>query len=335
MNRDYVDSINAMVDYYGVDRFQFIVVTILASKIDGCRKDFNSLNKSIQDLSRLSIWKAYCSGFAKSIEGNVKDTNMVNGHANLFTLTRGNDLRNNKSVKRYIKNSPFFVSSMKAYLLNNPRMSKEQYLKKVQYHLKKGHFYQPMLTGILQSVGLDVICRVVDAYDNPGFEFAKYLTKGFGVDSVYVARFLYEMQRFRLMSCFGELKQFKRDFRKEEKEKEYGEKVADNLDPIEKPEGVLPVPGFVNRFIPLECKDVLYFLKPDKEGNITNYVKRIYLDDSEKWFRVCRWEYDCTALELIARAIFYEASADLLLMGKMQDSKRFEVEILYSTKLVA
>jgi len=335
MNQDHVTVINEMVNHFGVDRFQFLVVTTPAVKVGGCRGTFNSLNKSIQDLSRLPVWKAYCAGFAKSIEGNVKDSNSVNPHGNLFALTRGNDLRNNKSVKRYMKNSPFFVSSMEAYLSNNPSMSKEQYLKKVQSHLKKGQFYQPMLTGILQSVGMGAVCRVVNAYDNPGFEFAKYLTKGFGVDSVHVASFLYEMKRFRLFSYFGELKKFKSEFRKDAKEQALLDKIEDNLDPIDKPVGVLLVPSKKNWIIPPDCKDVLFFIKGDGKGNTKQYVKRIYLDGSEKWFRICRWVYDCTAKELIARAIFYEAPVDILLMGEMQESKRFDVEILCPINQVA
>jgi len=335
MNQEHVAVINEMVNHFGVDRFQFLVVTTPAVKIDGCRDTFNSLNKSIQALSRLPIWKAYSSGFGKSVEGNVKDTNSVNAHVNLFVLTSGNDLRNNRKVKYYMKNSPYFVSSMEAYLSNNPSMSKEQYLKRVQSHLKKGHFYQPFLSGILQSVGLGAVCWVVDAYKNPGYEFAKYLTKGFGVDSVYVASFLYEMKRFRLFSYFGELKKFKSDFRKDERRREFVEKRADSLDPIEKPDGVSMARRKDRLFVPDGCKEVLYFYRDDGHGPIKQYEKHIYIDGVEKWFRVCYWEFDCTAKELIARAIFFEDTVDILLMGEMVESKRFDVEILSPINQVA
>jgi len=328
MNQDQVKAINEMVDCFGEERFQFLVVTIPSVKIQGCRKDFNSLNKSICDLSRLPIWKAYSPGFAKSVEGNVKDNNSVNPHSNLLVLTNGKDLRTNRSVKRYINNSPYFKSSMQAYLKNKPGMTEKRYLKKVQDHLKIGHFYQPFLSGILQSVGLGATCLIQDVYKNPGYEFAKYLTKGFGVDSVFVAHFLSEMKGFRLFSYFGELKKFKSSFRKEERDKELFERISDSLDPVEKPKGVLLIPNNSNQVIPPDCKEVLRYIKGDQEGNTKQYVKRVYLDGSVKWFRVCKWEYDCTAYELIVRAMFYEYPSDLLLFQKLQESKRFDVEIL-------
>lgn len=223
------EMIEQMLLDRGSENFIFLTNTMPKRySVDGCREQFDFLSTALSKLTRIKMYKIAVKGTFRALEGNSKEDGMVNPHGHSLLELYGKDLRENKTVLKYIYEDKDFLKVFYQYLLNTGMKVDELY-SRILRRLKRGRYDQLIWSSLFIKYGLGSICYVKEVRDYKGGvygvsgELCKYLTKSMAVSDSSFVDFYSQMQQKKLFTASGSIRKYFTQYvldKKEEKENE-------------------------------------------------------------------------------------------------------------------